>query len=210
MALSEGIRGAMARLLDQIETFGDLSLGAEVLRIELAHARERDLARITFVDGPSATTRREAGAGVQDRAIAEVPGQSDQVLTAEGVDLERLVERRVEVDHASHVDDGVDLSAHLVSERRVDATQGLGHISENGRDLLADEALEVVRVGLPQGLKDGALEHDLLETLAHAQPLLRPHDQVHVANVREARKEQRAPDFPQKARAADDPQPPPR
>ena len=83
--------------------------GSQSAAPELLGARERDgRSGSLLVDGPLALARDVAGARVQDGHVAERAREPDEVLRAEGVGVERLVERRVEVDDAGHVDDRVD------------------------------------------------------------------------------------------------------
>jgi hypothetical protein len=113
MTLTESVARAVPRLLDHVHALGDLAIRIPVLAFELVGARERIVPRIGLLDEAGLGARDVAGAGVKQRHLAQVARQGHQVLDAEGVDLQRLVERRVEVDHARHVHDRVARRAGL-------------------------------------------------------------------------------------------------
>ncbi len=69
-------------------------------------------------------------------------GQRDEVLCAERVGVERLVERRVEVDDAGDVDDRVDRPLELV-RGLVDAAERKADVAVDRDDLApSDEGVE--------------------------------------------------------------------
>ncbi len=78
--------------------------------------------------------------------VAEVPGQSDEVLHSEGVDLQCFVERRVEVDHTGRIDDYVDGPTNLITQIDREAAERLHDVAGDGHYLLAHELLELIAV----------------------------------------------------------------
>ena len=174
LALAERVVAAMVRLRNDVETIGDLAVGIPQLAAELLAARERVRAGSVLLDGALAESGRVASARVHQRRVAEVPREVDEVLRAEGVCVERFVERRVEVDHACDVDDRVD-----TAERRdVDAAERLADVSLDGHDLLAEERLVALAELLAQRPEGLARSDGLPEALLTAGRIALADDQV--------------------------------
>jgi hypothetical protein len=215
-ALAEGVARALAGLLHEVEALVDLALRIPVRFLERAvrvgravpglalGPREGDLARIDLFDQARAVARDVAGAGVH-HLRAEGAGEVGEVVDAERVDLERLVERRVEVDDAGHVHHGRDVAGELADQIGVDAEVRVDHVAGDGRDL-----------GLQKGFKrrPGVLlahriEHrrrgDLRpEALLGGLAFLGPHQQVEVSDLGEAIEHHRHPHLAEEPRPADD------
>ena len=119
------------------------------LATELVGARERVFgARHVLVDEAGAVADDVAGARVEERRVAERAAQRDEVLRPEGVRVEGLVERRVEVHHTRHVDDRVQGALVLADPRSVDAAVLSADVAVDRHDLLAQEEVhQVERVG---------------------------------------------------------------
>ena len=217
--LSEGVVGAVAHVLHQIQALPDLPLGIPVGPLQVVRLGERVLPRVDLVDLAGPIPGDVAGRGVQEaeRLVLgrQILRQGDEVLHAEGVDVQRVVQRRVEVDHASGVDEGVQGAPQLVADCLGDPGVLLGHVSGDGRDLLAEEGLERrAGVGLADGVEDRRGGHlgpeALLRGLPDAAVLPRAlaDDEVDVLHVREVVEDHRQPDLAQEARAAHDEQAP--
>ena len=83
--------------------------GLHRVATELLGAREREaLAGLLLDDQAVAVADDVTRRRVHERRVAERLRERDEVLGAERVRVERLVERRVEVDDAGDVDDRVD------------------------------------------------------------------------------------------------------
>jgi aspartyl-tRNA(Asn)/glutamyl-tRNA(Gln) amidotransferase subunit B len=230
-ALAKRVFAAVARGLDEIEALVDLALRIPVRAIELLAARERvgarrvavgalgverravpglalgagegRLARITLVDVARAVAGHVAGARVHD-GHAEVPRERDQVVDPERVDLERLVERRAEVDDARHVDHRVDAPRHLGEHRGRDAEQAERDVTRDGGDLAPDEGLEgLAGVGLAQRIEAGRGDDLRPEALVGRLVFLGPDEQVHVLELGEALEQHADPHLAEEAGAAD-------
>ena len=148
LALAERVLAAALGLRDEVEAVGDLAVRRPEVATELLGAREGEaLARHLLEDEALAVADHVAGRRVHERRVAERLRERDEVLRAERVRLERLVERRVEVDDARDVDDRVDGALDLLEERCVDAAVRLTDVAVDGDDLLLQEGFEARRRG---------------------------------------------------------------
>ena len=203
VTLAEGVVGAMPRLLDHVHALGDLAIWIPVGLFELVGARKRKLARIGLGHVAGATAGHEAGAGVEQRQVAEVARQADQVGHAERVDFQGFVQRRIEIDDARDVDDHVHVSAQSVAQVRVQAAVRLDHVAGDGRHFRAQKlgkAEAVLTAKRVQHLTGGDL---FVVALLRVLAALGPQGQVDVADVRVAAEQERPPHLAQKAGAAD-------
>ena len=146
-ALTEGVARTMPRLLDHVQAFGDLAIGIPMRAVELVSTRERKLTRVDLRHMAGLAARDVTGAGVQERHSAQITRQGDQVLYAERVHLQGFVERRIEIDHAGHVDYGVDVATQLFAHLRRHAAKWLHDVTGDDRELAANERREAATVG---------------------------------------------------------------
>src|SRR6188508_365819 len=141
---------------------------------------------------------------MQQRSVPEVMRQLHQILNTERVDIERLVERRIEVDHTSGVDDRGHTPAQVVAQFRRKAAERLFYVAIDRSDLFLQEALEVRPILLTQWHEHLTRGDPFPETLLGALPLFRAHHEVHVTEFGKAREQETPPHLAQKARAAND------
>ncbi len=120
---------------------------------------------------------------MEQRHLAEVVRERDQVLDAEGVDLEGFVQRRVEVDDARRVDHRVDATAQVLSERSVEPTERMHDVAPNGRDLLPEKGFEAFAVLVPKRLQALVLGDFLPEPLLRTLTAALADDQVQMPDV---------------------------
>ena len=147
--------------------------------------------RVLLADGALALAGDVAGAGVQERDVTQGPRQIDEVLRAEGVGVERVVERRVEVDDARDVDDRRRWCRAARAPSASPRPQRGRPMSPVDRlDLVAQERLEARRRAARAGVRAPRWWRSRSRTGPGACPALGPHDQVD------------APDRPGTARAA--------
>ena len=202
-ALPEGVAGSVTSLLDHVEALGNLSVGIPVSAFQLPCPREWMLARIELLDEAGARPRHISGAGVEERNVAQVPRQRDQILHAEGVHLQRVVEGRVEVDDAGRVHHGIHGPAQLLAQTRFETAERVDHVARDGRHLLANEGLEPTGVLRAQRVET-LVGHDLRgESLGGALCAPRPHHQPDVLDLRPVVEQVRPPDLAQKAGTSD-------
>jgi hypothetical protein len=110
VALAEHVVRTVPGLLDHVQALRDLALRVPMRLVELVGARKRKVTRVRLRHVASMAAGNEASAGVEQRQVAQITRQGSQVLHAESVDLERLVERRIEVHDARDVDHHVDVA----------------------------------------------------------------------------------------------------
>jgi hypothetical protein len=171
--------------------------------VQLVGSRKRKVTRVRLGHVPSVTTGDEARAGVEQRQVAEVTRQTDQVLDAEGVHLECLVERRIEVDHARDVDHDVDVTAQSIAQIRVQPAVRLDDVAGDRRHLLAQELGEAQAVFSTQRVEHLAGGDLFVVALLRIFAALGAQGQVDVADIREAAEQERPPHLAQEAGAAD-------
>ena len=109
LALPERVLAAVPRLRDEVEALGNLAVGVP----ELARRAPRSAGKGTCPARPRGWAPcgcpRRSRCSCGRATVAERARELDEVLGAERVRVERLVERRVEVDDAGDVDDRVDV-----------------------------------------------------------------------------------------------------
>jgi hypothetical protein len=151
VTLPECVLAAALRLRDEVEAVGDLSLGIPEVASELVGTRERiAIAGLLLEDETLAVADDVTRRRVHQRRIAECLRQRDEVLGSECVRIERLVERRIEVDDAGDIDDRVDGALELSD---VDAAKRKADVSVDRDDLLREEGAEPIAMDLAQRLE---------------------------------------------------------
>ena len=215
MRLAEGIVRAMPDALHEVHALGDLTLGVPVRALELIRSRKREGPRVDLIHLARSATRHVRGRGVQEGHTElpfsrQVSGHVDQILGPEGVDVERVVQGRVEVDHPGGVHDGRERASNLRANVIRDTAKGLRDVSRNHRDLLGHHGvIRTAWVALANGLKDlrgrDLRPEALLRCLRHhTAPLALPHHEVDVRHLREVMQQHGEPHLAEESRPPHD------
>ena len=204
LALAKCVLAAVLGLRDEIEPFGDLALGVPELGPELGRPGKGMRARVLLEHRTLARSGHVAGARVENRGVPQGLRERDEVLGAERVRVERLVERRVEVHDACHIDDGVDGSLELANEPLLQTTERAAHVAVDGLHPLAKEGLVALATAFAQRGQRLARRHVAPEAALRRRPVLRADDEEDLANTRVAVEEHRPEHLAEKARPSED------
>ena len=205
LALAERILAAALRLRDQVEAVGDLALRIPDVASELFGAREGVLlAGLLLEDEAFAVTDDVARRRVHQRRVAERLRERDEVLRPERVRIERLVERRVEVDDARDVHDGVDRALQVL---HVDAAEREPDVAVDRNDLLLQERGQPVAVDLAERIERLARRDRVPEALFARLLRALPDQEENLPDLRIAMEEEDPEDLAEESGPTEDEEP---
>ena len=141
---------------------------------------------------------------MHERHGAERLAERDEVLGAERVRIEGLVDRRVEVHDAGDVHDHLDDAFQRLD---VDPAVREPHVPVDGNDLLAQEGLEAVAVLLLERLHRLARGDFLPEALLARERLALADEEVNLPDLGEAVEQHDPVDLAEEAGASEEEQP---
>ncbi|NJK88581.1 MAG: hypothetical protein HC923_03720 [Myxococcales bacterium] len=132
---------------------------------ELTTLRKAPDDRLVFTNPPGPRARHEAGGDVDEASPPAGRREARDVLGAERVALERLLERRVEADEPRRVDHQVELVSKLLGHRIREAQPRLREVAFDGLELRRDPKLEGRPEAGAQGLHHLGAAHLVSKTL---------------------------------------------
>ena len=130
----------MANVLHHVDGFFDFANRIPVLLVELVGFGKGKFSRRQLVDLTRPVSSDIARRGVKEGDVSEVLAQCNERLHAKGVHVERVVQRGIEIHHASRVDQRVHLAtepiAHLLGNARIGSVTSPEWESSGSNELL--------------------------------------------------------------------------